>query len=47
MFGWHSFFTDEKRLNTIISRNFSSVYELKRDEFLNILQQFPIDLVIY
>lgn len=37
IFGWHSFMTEDKRKVTVRSKNFSQIYELKREDFLKII----------
>lgn len=37
--------TDEKRESSAISKAFSTVYELKKNDFFNIIKQFPNDYV--
>lgn len=43
MFGEKSFFTGEERNCSAKSTDFSKVFEIKRNEFLNILEKYPND----
>ena len=46
MFGWLSFMTDGLRMSSIQSKDFSTVYEIKKADFLKIIQQNSKDYVI-
>lgn len=37
--------TDQKRMTSAISKGFATVYELKKNDFLNLIVQFPNDYV--
>ncbi len=44
-FGEISFFSNRERTAAARSLNFSSVFELKREDFLAVVQDFPTDKV--
>ena len=44
-FGVRSFFTDEIRESSAISKNISIVYEIKKKDFLSILKKSSLDYV--
>ena len=46
MFGLKAFFTNEARENSIRSKNFSTVYEIKKNDFLNVVRKQSDDYVI-
>lgn len=45
--GLFSFFTDEPRNTSVRSKDFSTVFEIKKSEFLNILKKYPTDYEQY
>ena len=45
--GLFSFFTDEPRNTSVRSKDFSTVFEIKKEEFLNILKKYPTDYEQY
>ena len=45
--GWDSFMTEEKRKSSVVSKNFSTVFEIKRNDFFNIIQMNSDDFVNY
>lgn len=46
IFGWESFLTQEKRTCSVVSKNFSTIFEIKREEFMNIIRSNIDDYVI-
>lgn len=46
IFGWLSFMTDGLRMSSIQSKDFSTVYEIKKADFLKIIQLNSKDYVI-
>lgn len=47
LFGLASFFTDEPRLSSIKSNNFSTLFEIKKIDFMNIIKKRPNDFENY
>jgi len=43
--GWYSFMTDQKRKTSIVSKDFATVYEIKKTDFQRILLSNPSDYV--
>ena len=43
--GLHSFITDQKRKTSIVSKDFSTVYEIKKEDFLKIIKNNTHDYV--
>lgn len=46
-FGQHAFFAESKTEETAVSRSFSMIYKISRKRFIELLQEFPKDYVIF
>ena len=47
IFGVRSFFTEEKREFSVVSKNFSTIFEINKHDFLAEIKKNPLDYVIY
>jgi len=45
IFGIRSFFTDEKRETSVISHNFSTIFEIRKQDFLQEIKKNSLDYV--
>ena len=45
--GLHSFMTDQMRLNSVISKDFCSMYEIKKEDFMKIIKMTTDDYVFH